>query len=86
MYQLLRSELVRNATIVVVALVGVATVALANRNMYTKEQIIDKFEAHGDVHDMLDREISHIRDDVQWLVRNSGGVPSVDAEKDNDTP
>ena len=80
MYQLLRSELVRNATIVVVALVGVATVALANRNMYTKEQIIDKFEAHGDVHDMLDREISHIRDDVQvhlhvWTARCTSWCP-----------
>ena len=68
--------------VVLTLLAGIATVtvAFANRDVYTKEQIDDKLSGHGDVHDMLDREVEYMRDDIQWLVRRMGGTPSAESE------
>lgn len=86
MSRLFDNGLYRALVLTLLAGIATVTVAFANRDVYTKEQIDDKFGGHVDVHDMLDREIEYMRDDIQWLVRNMGGTPSAEAKEDIHSP
>ena len=86
MSKLFDSGVYRALVLTLLAGIATVTVAFANRDVYTKEQINDKLSGHGDVHDMLDREVEYMRDDIQWLVRRMGGTPSADSKADNHTP
>ena len=80
MNKLFHSDLYRAIVLTLLAGIATVTVAFANRGVYTKEQIDDKLLGHDEVHDMLDREIKYMRDDIQWLVRRMGGTPSAKGE------
>lgn len=64
--------------LVLTLLAGIAAtqVALANRNVYTKEQVDSKIES-------VLRELDYIHSDVRWLVRQQGGEPSVESKEDH---
>ena len=78
--------------VVLTLLAGLAaiTVGLANRSVYSKEVVDDKIEHVVDRddlrHQLLDKEIGYMHQDIRWLVRDSGGVPSAEAKADSNTP
>jgi len=90
MNRLLKSDLYRTVVLTLLAGVAAVTVALANRDVYSKQEIdsrIDSVCEREDVrHKRLDRELEYMHDDVKWLVRKLGGVPSAEAEEDHHSP
>ena len=92
MSKLVHSDLYRALVLTLLAGIATVTVAFANRDVYTKEQIDDKLDAREQVedvrHNSIDKEVGLMHDDIKWLVRKLGGEPSADssAEVDRDTP
>lgn len=75
----IQGDLYRVLVLTLLGGLAAVSVALANRSVYTKEAVDSKFGS-------VERELDHIQQDVQWLVRNQGGTPHVEAEVDRDTP
>lgn len=75
----LNNDLYRTLVLTILAGLAVIIMAMANRDVYSKELIDAKFES-------VEQRQVHIEDDVRWLVRRMGGTPSVEAEEDNHSP
>lgn len=85
-----RSELVRMMIVVLVTLAASISVALANRSVYSRSEIdqrVTSLEKKEDIrHENLDRELTYMRDDIRWIVRQMGGTPSAANQPGNHTP
>lgn len=75
----LNTSIFRALVLTLLAGIAATQVALANRNVYTKEQVDDKVQS-------IQRELDYIHSDVQWLVRQQGGVPSAEPREDHNPP
>lgn len=75
----INSDLFRTLVLTMLAGLSVVAVALANRDVYSKELVDVKFEA-------VEQRVDHMEEDVQWIVRTMGGTPSAETTKDNHTP
>lgn len=91
------SALYRTVVLTLLAGIAVVAVAFANRNVYTKEAVDLKFhEVHAvaaqaeylNVQRNSDicRRLGLLEEDVRWIVRNMGGIPSADARPDSSAP
>ena len=73
----------------IVLFIATASVAVVNRNVYTKPEVDAKIavehEYNAVVNSHQQRQVDHIEQDVRWLVRNLGGTPSVEARTDSST-
>ncbi len=74
----INSDIYRTLVLTVLAGLSVIIVAMANRDVYSKEIVDIKFD------NVEQRQLS-IEDDVQWIVRTMGGTPSVETNEDNHT-
>lgn len=85
-----RSELVRMMVAVLVTLAASISVAMANRSVYSRAEIdqrVTALEKREDTrHESLDKELSYMRDDIRWIVRQMGGTPSAGSAPNNRTP
>jgi hypothetical protein len=72
----MNTNLFRALVLTFLACIAATQVALANRNVYTKEQVDTKVES-------IQRELDYMHRDIEWLVRNQGGVPSAETREDH---
>lgn len=70
------ANLFRALVLTFLAALAAVSVALANRNVYTRLEVDGKIQA-------IHRELDYIHQDVQWLVRQQGGIPSANANADH---
>lgn len=86
----LNTDLYRTLVLTILAGLAAVTVAMANRNVYTKEQVDARFESVNAVdtvrHQNLDDDVAEIKGNVWWIVRNMGGDPDATSGPDNHTP
>lgn len=74
----INGDLFRTIVLTLLAGLSVVVVAMANRDVYSKEILDVKF-------DNIKMRQLHMEDDIQWIVRTMGGTPSVDTNKDSST-
>jgi hypothetical protein len=84
--QKLNNDLYRTLVLTILAGLATVTVAMANRDVYSKEEINAKFIALKERDRAIERQLEHIESDVQWLVRKEGGVPSAAPQGGDRTP
>lgn len=75
----INSDLFRTLVLTLLAGLSVVVVAMANRDVYSKEMVDVKIEA-------VDEKVDHMQEDVRWIVRQMGGTPSAETEDGSDTP
>lgn len=75
----INSDLFRTLVLTLLAGLSVVVVAMANRDVYSKEMVDVKIEA-------VDEKVDHMQEDVRWIVRQMGGTPSAETEDGGDTP
>lgn len=76
------TDVFRTTLMLMLAGIAALLVGLSNRNVYSKEQVDDRFESIQAVedtrHKALDQRVDEIASDVRWLVRKQGGTPSAE--------
>jgi peptidoglycan hydrolase CwlO-like protein len=82
----LKTDLYRALVLTILAGLAAVTVALANRDIYSKDEIDAKLDAAKENRRGIERQIDHIQSDVEWLVRNQGGTPSAETDEDRHSP
>ena len=93
----LNNDLYRTLVLTILAGLAVVIVSLANRDVYAKSTIDEMFQnvnnrqaafelLEEERHGTVDWKIEHMYEDVQWLVRQQGGIPSAESEDGGDTP
>lgn len=79
----LNSDLYRTLVLTILAGLALMVTGLANRDVYSKEVIDQKFESmtqyEDERHRIIERDVGDIKSDVQWMVRQMGGKDA-DAE------
>ena len=72
----INSDIYRTLVLTVLAGLSVIIVAMANRDVYSKELVDVKFEA-------VEQRTTNIEEDVKWIVRTMGGTPNAETKEDN---
>lgn len=80
----INNDLYRTLVLTILAGMSVLIMTAANRSVYSKEVVDSKFESVDTRFVAVDKQMGHMEEDVRWLVRRMGGVPSVEAEDDSD--
>jgi hypothetical protein len=92
----INTDLFRSIVLLLLAGLSATTVALANRNVYTKEDVDQRMQAleqrsvdlhhlEDERHEQLLRQMHALRQDVQWIMRNMGEY-NASARPDSSSP
>ena len=85
----LNTDLYRTLVLTLLAGMAAVTVAMANRNVYTKDQVDIRMDATAAVeaerHRSLDDDVAEIKDGVQWIMRRMGEA-NYETGQGNHTP
>ncbi len=72
----INTDLFRTLVLTLLAALAAVTVAMANRNVYTMDQVDAKLESIQCVEDLrhqnLYDDVTEIKDNVQWITREMG--------------
>jgi myosin-crossreactive antigen len=89
-------DLYRTVVLTILAGLAAVTVAMANRDVYSKAEVDHRLNAvlqhsedlhrlEDERHSALDKTVEDMRDDIKWIVRQMGGTPS-DSREDRNSP
>lgn len=82
----INGDLYRTLVLTLLAGLAVLVMAVANRNVYSKEMVDVKFQSVDRRVEAVDEKVDHVEEDVRWIVRQMGGTPSAEADEDRDSP
>jgi len=86
----LNTDLYRTLVLTFLAGLAAVTVALANRDVYSKQEVDQRIESTELITDVkyrsLKEDVAEIRDDVKWIIQNMGGRHNAETGSSGDSP
>jgi len=82
----INNDLYRTLVLTLLAGLAVLVMAVANRNVYSKEVVDVKFNRVETQVESVKEKVDHVEEDVRWIVRHMGGTPSAETEEGDHSP